>query len=362
VVEALHVATRKGLMTYRKANGRWSLAGTQFLGDPVTSVITDPRGGAITAALNLGHFGVKLRRSEDGGKSWAELAAPAYPPDAVPVDKDKTEPPSLIQIWTLEYGGGALWAGTLPGGLFRSTDGGASWSLVESLWNEPKRREWAGGGADSPGINTICFDPRDNKKMRIGVSTGGLWASDDGGASWRLGGKGMRAEYMPPDQAFDPAWQDVHRLAQCPAAPDTIWCQHHNGIFLSRDMGETFGEITATSTPARFGFAVVVHPRDANIAWFVPAVKDECRVPVDGRLVVSRTKDGGQSFEVLSQGLPPPPAFDLIYRHGLDIDPTGEALAMGSTTGNLWISENGGASWTGVSEHLPPINQVRWLP
>jgi hypothetical protein len=362
VVEALHVATRKGLMTYRKARGGWRLTGTAFLGDPVTAVIVDPRDRAITAALNLGHFGVKLRRSEDGGKTWTELPAPAFPPDAVPAAKDKTEAPSLIQIWTLEFGNGALWAGTLPGGLFRSTDRGASWQLVESLWNDPKRREWQGGGADSPGINTICFDARDQRKMRIGVSTGGLWASDDGAATWRLAGKGMRAEYMPPDQAFDPAWQDVHRLAQCPAAPDTIWCQHHNGIFLSTDMGETFTEITAASAPSRFGFAVVVHPRDPNTAWFVPAVKDECRVPVDQRLVVSRTRDGGKSFEVLAAGLPAPPVFDLVYRHGFDIDSTGEALAMGSTTGNLWLSENGGLAWTDVSEHLPPINQVRWMP
>jgi hypothetical protein len=207
---ALYVATRKGLLTFDGGK----LVNTAFLGDPVTSVFIDPSDGAIYAALNLGHFGVKLRRSEDGAKTWTELPAPAFPPDAVPVAKDKDEAPSLIQIWTLEFGNGALWAGTLPGGLFRSTDRGASWQLVESLWNDPKRREWQGGGADSPGINTICFDPRDQRKMRIGVSTGGLWASDDGGTRWRLAGKGMRAEYMPPDQAFDPAWQDVHRLAQ----------------------------------------------------------------------------------------------------------------------------------------------------
>jgi len=353
-----HVATRKGLMTYDGSR----LVDTAFLGDPVTSVIVDPRDGAIYAALNLGHFGVKLRRSEDKGKTWAELPAPAFPPDAVPVNKDKTEAPSVIQIWTLEFGNGALWAGTLPGGLFRSADRGASWSLVESLWKEPKRKDWQGGGAESPGINTICFDPRDNKKMRIGVSTGGLWASDDGGTSWRLAGNGMRAEYMPPAQALDPAWQDVHRLAQCPAAPDTIWCQHHNGIFLSGDMGESFTEITAPSAPSRFGFAVVVHPRDPNTAWFVPAVKDECRVPVDRRLVVSRTRDRGKSFDVLADGLPPPPVFDLIYRHGLDIDSSGDRLVMGSTTGNLWSSDNGGAKWACLSQTLPPINQVRWAP
>ncbi len=106
-----------------------------------------------------------------------------------------------------------------------------------------------------------------------------------------------------------------------------------------------------------FGFVVAVHPGDRDTAWFVPAVKDECRVPVDGRLVVTRTRDGGKSFEVLDRGLPTN-SWDLVYRHALDVDGSGERLAMGSTTGNLWVSEDGGEQWAQVSAHLPPIAQV----
>jgi len=102
---------------------------------------------------------------------------------------------------------------------------------------------------------------------------------------------------------------------------------------------------------------VAVHPRDPDTAWFVPAVKDELRVPVDGKLVVTRTRDGGKSFETLGEGLPSP-SWDVIYRHALDVDGSGERLAMGSTTGNLWVSESGGERWTQVSTHLPPIAQV----
>ncbi len=135
-----------------------------------------------------------------------------------------------------------------------------------------------------------------------------------------------------------------------------VWCQHHNGIFKSTDGAETFEEITEVN-PSVFGFAVAAHPKDRDTAWFVPAVKDECRVPVDGRLVVTRTRDGGGSFEVLSEGLPTQ-SWDLIYRHALDVDSSGDRLAMGSTTGNLWASEDGGERWTQVSAHLPPIAQV----
>ena len=143
------------------------------------------------------------------------------------------------------------------------------------------------------------------------------------------------------------------------AAPRVVWCQHHNGIFRSDDGGENFVAIEA-ARPSGFGFATVVDPEDPDRAWFVPAVKDECRIPVDQQLLVTRTRDGGASFEALSAGLPPPPAFDLIYRHGLDLDPASGRLAMGSTTGNLWVGEEGGNHWHGISRHLPPINQVLW--
>ncbi len=114
--------------------------------------------------------------------------------------------------------------------------------------------------------------------------------------------------------------------------------------------------------PSGFGFAVAVHPNDARTAWFVPGVKDECRVPKDGKLVVSTTADGGRSFAALSQGLPEVPAWDLIYRHSLAVDGSGARLAMGSTTGNLWVSGNGGDSWLMLSATLPPIAVVAFAP
>ena len=361
----LYVASRKGLLRFVEEGGVWRLDQSSFVGDPVTAVLLDPRDGALYAALNLGHFGVKLHRSDDHGETWHELPAPAYPAVAETSDNGDDKAPSVALIWTLEAGGadqpGWLWAGTIPGGLFRSTDRGETWSLVDSLWNEPLRQEWFGGGYDEPGIHTVCVDPRDSKRLTLGVSCGGVWFSEDAGETWQLGGTGLRADYMPPNQSDDRAVQDAHRLAQCRATPEVIWCQHHNGIFRSEDGGANFIEIE-TARPSAFGFAVAVDPSDADTAWFVPAVKDEHRVPVDQRLVVTRTRDGGKSFEVLSEGLPTAPSFDLIYRHALDIDEAGARLAMGSTTGNLWIGDDGGARWMQVSGLLPPINQVLWTP
>lgn len=354
--DTLYAATRKGLFTLRPDGAGWGIDGTAFLGDPVTALLPDRRDGTLYAGLNLGHFGVKLHRSDDDGKSWTELPCPAFP--AAP-DDDKA--PSASLIWTLAAGGpdrpGVLWAGTIPGGLFRSADRGGNWSLVDSLWDVPERGQWFGGGYDEPGIHSILVDPRDSDALTVGVSCGGVWTSEDGGARWTLGGTGLRADYMPPNLSDDRAIQDPHLLARCTTAPDRIWCQHHNGIFRSDDGGASFTEIT-TARPSAFGFAVAAHPTRPDTAWFVPAVKDECRIPADGRFVVTRTTDGGESFEVLGDGLPDGPAYDLVYRHALATDRAGNRLAMGSTTGSLWTTEDGGEHWALASGHLPPVNQV----
>ncbi|HEY9219151.1 MAG TPA: hypothetical protein VIO94_13965 [Phenylobacterium sp.] len=354
--DRLLISTRKGLIEYRR-NGRWDQATAHFLGSPVSSAMRDPRDGVLYAALDLGHFGVKLHRSDDEGASWSEIGAPSY--EGVGEGDDA---PSLKLIWTLEPGGGdepgVLWAGTLPGGLFRSADRGESWTLMRSLWDDPLRAQWFGGGYDQPGIHSISVDPRDSRRIAVAVSCGGVWESRDGGENWAIGGTGLRAEYVPPGNEQDPATQDPHRMVRCPAQPDSYWIQHHNGIFRSTAGLDAWEEIVAQ--PSSFGFAVAVHPQDPDTAWFVPGVKDEFRYPVDQKLVVTRTRDGGRSFEQLAAGLPQGPSFDLVYRHGLDVDATGGRLAMGSTTGNLWVSDDGGDSWSGLSAHLPPIYAVRY--
>ena len=156
-------ATRKGLFELRRRGTGWAIERVSFLGEPV-SMLLPPQDGSsrLFAALNLGHFGVKLHGSDDAGQTWQELTAPAYPP------QPEGEPVAgvawkLVQIWSMAAAGGALWAGTLPGGLFRSDDDGNSWHLVESLWNQPGRAHWFGGGHDVPGCLLYTSpSPRDS--------------------------------------------------------------------------------------------------------------------------------------------------------------------------------------------------------
>ncbi len=361
------VGTRKGLFSIERGKNGWAIAGTQFLGDNVAITMADPRDEKVYAALGHGHFGVKMHRADSFDGTWEEFDPPAYPEK--PADADDVDmwgkPLEWVNqgAWALEPGGpdepGVLWCGTFPGGLFKSEDGGETWALNRALWDHPKRKTWMGAGADVPGLHSICVDPRNSKHLTIAVSTGSVWRTEDGGASWEVRGDGLWGAYTPPDQADDPAVQDVHRLVQCRSHPDVLWAQHHNAVFRSRDGGRKWDDIK-NAKPSVFGFAVAVHPNQPDTAWFVPAIKDEKRIPVDGKLVVSRTRDGGETFEVLRKGLPQKHAYDLVWRHGLAIDDTGDRLAFGSTTGGFWISEDQGDSWACVSQNLPPVACVRF--
>src|SRR5215472_16138529 len=189
VSDTLLVSTRKGLFTVPRRGRQWEIAAVDFLGDNVTIALTDRRDGTRYAALDHGHFGVNLHR------------AAGYPPKPEGYEEhDMWGRPinwSTARIWALAAGGpdepGVIWCGTLPGGLFHSADRGQSWDMVRSLWDHPKRKQWMGGGADLPGIHSICVDPRNSRRVWIAVSTGGIWFTEDGGASWTLRGEGMRA-------------------------------------------------------------------------------------------------------------------------------------------------------------------------
>jgi hypothetical protein len=360
-MQQLLVGTRKGLFVLDHARHGWHPGRPHFPGEPVTQVVHDASDGSWYAALRLGHFGVKIKRSADHGASWQDVAAPAFPPK--PTDgpwKDDPTPWTVDLVWCLEAGGGRLWAGALPAGLFVSSDHGDSWQLVESLWLRPDRQQWFGGGYDHAGIHTILVDPRDPAHVTLAVSCAGVWQTRDGGASWTNTSDGMDAgAYMPPERRFDGNIQDVHRLSACAAQPDVIWAQHHCGIYRSSDGGRQWRSIAAPA-PSGFGFAVAAHPTDPQRAWFVPAHSDAQRMPVDGRLVVNETRDGGRTFQSLGYGLPPQDAYHLVYRHGLACTDDGRTLAMGSTTGGLWYSEDEGAHWHCISRDLPPIAVVRF--
>jgi photosystem II stability/assembly factor-like uncharacterized protein len=363
-MQTLLVASRKGLLTVQKqAAGSWQIMRHHFAGEPVSQVLVV--GTTWYAALRLGHFGVKLHKSSDAGQTWHEVAAPALPPKPTegPWADDAT-PWNVEMIWSLAAGGAQhpqrVWAGCMPAGMFRSDDGGASWSLCQSFWHDERRKGWFGGGNDHPGIHSIEVDPRDENHVTVAISCGGVWATRDGGSQWQLIGEGMINTYMPPEQAGDPNTQDPHCISTCAAAPDVMWMQHHCGIFRSENSGARWAKVTGTAASGDFGFPVVADPHNPNRAWFVPAQADTHRYAPGAAMCVARTDDGGASFKVFRDGLPQAHAYDLIYRHSLCVSTDGRTLAMASTTGGLWVSEDAGERWHCVSSTLPPVAAVKF--
>jgi photosystem II stability/assembly factor-like uncharacterized protein len=367
--QQIAIGTRKGLLTYQESNGQWNIASESHLGARVSYAIRDTRSGLLFACLDHGHWGAKLQRSRDDGKTWEEIPAPKYPEGA----ELKDDKPAVLRYqWCLEPGAatqpGRLYMGTEPGGLFVSDNDGDSFELVESLWNHDSRKElWVGGGLDEPGIHSILVDPRDPQRISVGVSVAGVFLTTDGGQTWHPRNTGLKADFMPnPDVEIG---HDPHLVVQCADHPDVLWQQNHCGIFRSTDGAETWTRVSepGASTEddasafgtAHFGFAIAVDPHDGETAWVIPAVSDEVRVAIDRKLCVCRTTDGGRSWVAFHEGLPQSDCYDFAFRHSLDL--SGDRLVFGTACGSLYLSNDRGETWRVLANHLPPIYSVRFV-
>ena len=352
-MKKLLVSSRKGLIIYTQRNGSWQYDALHFKGIPVCLAHYDHDSNTLWSFEDHGHWGVKMHRSGDFGRNWEEVAAPKYPEGS---EVAEGVPASLRYVWAAHSGQGRLWLGTVPGGLFTSSDNGESFSLNEALWSAPERPgQWFGGGMDYPGIHSIVQDPNDPDHLYIGISCAGVYETKDAGTSWQVRNEGLRADFLPDPYAK--VGHDPHLLVACPASPEHMWQQNHCGIFKSSDAAATWTEVSQKDGPANFGFAVAVDEVNPDVAWVVPAISDEIRVAVDESLCVCRTDDGGKTWQDFRTGLPQQGCFDITYRHALV--KSGESLLFGTTTGNLFHSSDGGESWETVSNYLPMVHALQ---
>ncbi len=381
------IGTRKGTFLVEKAGGRWRPRLCAHSGAGVNFVARDPHTGTLWAALGHGHWGAKLSRSSDDGATWHDATQIKYPAGArylappMPGEGDegdapaaaKLTPATLLKLWCMAFGpNGRVYVGTIPGGLFVSEDGGETFELNRPLWNHESRggdlftgegtgeTHWFGtpasDGEFAPGIHSIVVDPRDPEHVFVAISTAGVLETTDGGKSWRGRNKGMLMDYLPNGEAD---WgHDPHAIELCAGQPNHVWQQNHCGVFYSDDSAATWRKVSKPDVGVHFGFPVAVDERDGKTAWLVPGKADSERITVDGTLFVARTEDGGQSWQQLREGLPQESAYDVVYRHALHN--SGDALAFGSTTGNLYVSEDRGDSWVTVTNNLPPVYSVRF--
>ncbi|MBX2816130.1 MAG: hypothetical protein KTR24_09035 [Saprospiraceae bacterium] len=343
------LGTTKGLLTLTEEGPNWRVQQVDFLGLPVSMIHSNKDNSKTWVALAIKHWGVKLHQSEDHGQTWKEIEAPKYPTSAL---VREGEPATLGLIWSMASSGDRQWIGTEPGGLFVS-DQASGFQLVQSLWDHPSRpRHWFGGGRNHAGIHSICLHPQNPNRIYIGVSCAGVFHSDDGGTTWSPKNRGLRADYLP--DPFVEVGHDPHRLELCRSHPHVLWQQNHCGVFRSTDGGEQWVDVTSKDEIGRYGFALTIDHENPDRAWIVPAESDECRVAKDLTLMVSRTEDGGKSWEHIRISDANDDCFDLTFRHAFDRHAT--SMVFGTTNGNLYVSKSDGDQWMRAHSNLPPIH------
>jgi photosystem II stability/assembly factor-like uncharacterized protein len=251
-----------------------------------------------------------------------------------------------------------VFAGVDPAALYRSDDRGETFQPVESLLNHPERPYWM------PGFGGLCLhtvlpDPRDPKRIIVGISSAGTYRSDDGGETWTRRNKGVvMADDGPPIAPhFRP--QCAHKMRYDAKNPDRIYLQNHPGVYRSDDGGDSWIDI-AKGLPSVFGFPLVAHPSRADTAYLIPLESDNFRVPIEGKTKVWRTRDAGTSWEPLGNGLPQHDAYFSVLRDAFtsdSLDPAG--LYFGTRGGHLFASDDEGESWRSIADWLPAVLCVR---
>jgi len=353
----LMIGTLKGLFVLRSnaARKKWEVGGPYSYGSPVYAAAFDQRNGRHRLWWGQQSFrwGTILRSSDNFGKTSTE-------PETYSIKFPTETGLTLKNIWQLRLGRAdepdTLYCGVEPSSLFVSHDNGKSWSLNMGLHNHPHRLKWTPGGGGQC-LHTIQLDAKDNKRMFIAMSTGGVYRTDDGGASWNARNKGVRADFLP--EKLPEFGQCVHKVVSHPSQPDRLYLQNHWGLYRSDDGGDWWHDI-ANGVPSDFGFCMAIHPHDPDTVYIVPIESDEYRCTPEGKLRVYRTRNAGRSWEPLSRGLPQKDALEVVLRDGLATDTCGKAgVYFGTRSGKVYGSNDEGRSWQLILGGLPSVVCVK---
>lgn len=366
------IGTRKGgfILESDRKREKWSLRGPMFKGWNVMHMTFDPRINRLHAAVVHDVFGPSTHYSDDLGENWTQgkeapsftrpsaSARPLGTPDEVK-EPDQVEEEKVLKVWHIKPAGndkpGVLYAGVEPAAFFISNDNGETWQLNESLYDHPHRADWF-PGAGGLCLHTILPDPGDPERIYVAISTGGCYRTDDGGKNWTPYNRNVRADFLP--DKLPEYGQCVHKIVMHPDNPEVLFQQNHCGVYRSDDRGENWIDIGEGKLPSRFGFPIAVHPQQPDTIYIVLEESDQYRLSVDGSFAVWRSKDRGESWQRMNQGLPEQ-AHLVVLREAMATDQYEDAgVYIGTTTGQIFATRDSGDHWREIASYLPRILSV----
>lgn len=374
------VGTTKGTFLVDGGTNRsgWAVTVPHCGGWSINHVVGDPETGRIWAGGGGDWFGAGVWRSEDGGKSWELTKLTKGTMDewatndadfAAMIGWTPGDPPfgeEFSQVWSLNFTNGTLYAGTKPAALLASTDGGKTFEKVNGLTDHPSRPDWNGGAAGLV-LHTIVPDPKNPKKLWVGISAAGVFATEDGGKTWDRRNRLSNAEAHPHhDHPAAPRGGEtghcVHNMVRAAGKGDLLYQQNHHGVWRSSDGGRSW-DFAGEGLPSTFGFPIAVHPRDAEMVWTLPLNGDMAgRYPPDAKAAVWKSSDGGATWSAKRAGLPQTSCFFTVLRQSMATDLADPAgVYFGTNSGSVFASTDEGETWDEIARHLPTILSVEVL-
>jgi len=358
------VGTRKGafVLTADGARKDWRVDGPHFAGLEVYHVAGSPAApDRVWAAPSTSWFGQQVHRSDDGGRSWTAVGSDftyAGVPGTHQWYDGTPHPWEFARVWHFEPSAtdpDTVLAGVEDAALFRSVDGGSTWSELPGLREHGSGPHWQ-PGAGGMCLHTILPDPRDPARMLVAISAAGVFRTDDGGATWRPTNAGLVSEGIPDPDAE--VGHCVHKLALHPDRPDTVYMQKHWDVMRSDDGGEHWHDVGG-DLPTDFGFVVDVHAHEPETVYVLPITSDAEHFPPEGKLRVYRSRTGGHEWEPLSRGLPQEHCYVDVLRDAMAVDRLDSCgVYFGTTGGQVYASADAGDTWAPIVRDLPAVLSV----
>lgn len=356
------LGTRKGgyLVEGDTLRRKWTVRPPFHADKDVFRMAPDPRHpGTAYMAANSGWWGPSLYRTRNGGRRWTEVSVPGTP--RLRQRKPPVEAPSskfpIKNLWQITPGPAherrTIFLGVDPGLLWRSDDEGASWVANDALNEHATRKDW-NPGAGGLCLHTLLIDPENPRRMHAGISAAGTFRTEDAGEHWTPTNRGVLAPFLPDPRPV--VGQCVHKVAVDSGNPATLYRQDHAGIYVSHDRGDEWSRI-GRSLDDDFGFDSVTATSRPGEAFFLP-LRSASRTMLGGQFQVYRWTDRTRQWKPLVPKGQWPGDFGM-HRDGFaadDLDPAG--LYVGTTTGQLFWSADGGRRWALVPYQFPAIHSV----